>query len=240
VSALNQLADHDGGTADIVDVLRCIFAAGPQISDQRRPGKNLPDIINRKCYAGFVCDGRQMQGGVGRTARRSNDRGAVLQRFPRHDVARQRPAAFQHFHHQPPGTSGNLRAFGIHTGHHRDVGNGQSHRLRHHPHGVRGELAGTGSDARQAGTFDPLERGAVDLTGHEAADSFVGVEYRQGPPVHTARQRTASIDEDGRHVATNHSHHHARKRFVASAVSDQRIIGEAMNDRFDRVGDQLA
>jgi hypothetical protein len=35
-------------------------------------------------------------------------------------------------------------------------------------------------------------------------------------------------------------HHHARKRLVAPAVADQRIVGEPVNDGFDGVGDQLA
>ncbi len=66
------------------------------------------------------------------------------------------------------------------------------------------------------------------------------IEHREGPPIDAARQRAAAIDEDGRHVAADHSHHHAGKRLVASAVSDQRIVGQAMNDGLDRVGDQLA
>ncbi|MGY4597036.1 hypothetical protein ACVWXL_004782 [Bradyrhizobium sp. GM22.5] len=43
----------------------------------------------------------------------------------------------------------------------------------------------------------------------------------------------------GRDVAPDHAHHHAGKRLVASAVSDQRIVGETMDDGFDRVGNQL-
>ena len=44
--AFDQRADHDGGAADVVDVLGGIFAARPQIADQRRARKDLADIVD--------------------------------------------------------------------------------------------------------------------------------------------------------------------------------------------------
>ena len=181
-----------------------------------------------------------MQRGVGRSAGGGNDGGAVFQRLARHDFTRQGAAPLQHLHHQPSGAARHLGALGVDTGDHRHVGHGQSHRLGHHRHGVGGELAGTGADGRQAAPLDALERRRVDLAGHEAADRLVGIQHGQGPALEAAGQRAAAIDEDRRHVAADHSHHHAGQRLVATAEADQRIIGQAVNDGFDRIRDQFA
>ena len=177
--ALDQRADHHGGPADVVDVLCGILAARPQISDQRRTRKHLADVVDGERDAGLVGDGRKMQRRVGRAAGRSYDCRAIFQRFPRDDFARQRPAALEHLQHQPAGAARDMRAFRIDTGDHRYVGNGQAHRLRHHCHGVRGELPRAGANRRQTGAFDPVERRLVDLAGHEAAHRLVGVEHRK-------------------------------------------------------------
>ena len=59
-------------------------------------------------------------------------------------------------------------------------------------------------------------------------------------PSNAAGQRAAAIDEDRRHVAADHAHHHAGQRLVAAAEADQRVIGEAVDHGLDRVGDQFA
>ena len=181
-----------------------------------------------------------MQRGVGRSAGRGDDGRAVLQRLSRDDFARQRPAALQHLHHQPPGPARDLRALGIDAGDHRDVGHRQPHRLGNHRHGVGGELAGAGADGRQAVALDAFKRRLVDLAGHEAADGLVGIQHGEGLSLEPAGQRAAAIDEDRRHVAADHSHHHARQRLVAAAETDQRVVGEAMDHGLDRIRDQFA
>ena len=160
--------------------------------------------------------------------------------FARHDLARQRPASLQHLHHQPPGLARDLRALGIDAGDHRDVGHGQPHRLGNHRHGVGGELSGAGADRRQAGPLDALKRRLVDFAGHEAADGLVGIEHGEGFALEPPGQRAAAIDEDRRHVAADHAHHHAGQRLVAAAESDQRVVGEAVHHGLDRIGNQLA
>ena len=72
------------------------------------------------------------------------------------------------------------------------------------------------------------------------ADRLVGIEHRDVLPVEPAGQRAAAIDEDRRHVAADHAHHDAGQRLVAAAEADQPVIGEAVHDRLDRVGDQFA
>jgi hypothetical protein len=60
------------------------------------------------------------------------------------------------------------------------------------------------------------------------------------PIVEPSGKRAAAIDEDRWHIAADHGHHHAGKRLVAAAEADQRIIGQAVDHGFDRIGDQLA
>ena len=194
----------------------------------------------REGDAGFVGDRRQMQRSVGRAAGGGDNGRAVFQRLSRHDLARQRSATFQHLHHQPPGLARHLRALGIDAGDHRHVGHRQPHRLRHHRHGVGGELAGAGADRRQAGPLDAFKRRLVDLAGHEAADGLVGIEHGEGFALEPAGQRAAAIDEDRRHVAADHAHHHAGQRLVAAAETDQGVVGEAVDHGLDRIGDQFA
>ena len=240
VAAFDQRADDDGGAADVVDVLGRIFSARTQIADQGRARKHLADIVDGEGDAGFVGKRRQMQRGVGRPAGGGDDGRAVFQRFARHDFARQRSASLQHLHHQAPGAARNLRALGIDAGDHRHVGHRQPHRLGHHGHGVGGELSRAGADRRQAGPLDARERRLVDFAGHEAADRLVGIQHRQGLALEPAGQRAAAIDEDRRHVAADHSHHHAGQRLVATAETDQGVIGEAVHHGLDRIGNQLA
>ena len=240
VPALDQRADDDGGAADVVDILGGIFAARAQIADQRRAREHLADIVEREGDAGLVGDRRHMQRGVGRAAGRGDDGRAVFQRLSRDDFARQRAAAFQHLHHQSPGLARDLRALGIDAGDHRHVGHRQPHRLRHHRHGVGGELAGAGADRRQAGPLDAVERRLVDLAGHEAADRLVGIQHGEGLALEPAGQRAAAIDEDRRHVAADHAHHHAGQRLVAAAEADQGVVGKAVDHGLDRIGNQFA
>ena len=55
-----------------------------------------------------------------------------------------------------------------------------------------------------------------------------------------AGQRAAAVDENRRHVAADHSHHHARQRLVAAAEPDQGVVGKPVHDRFDGIRDQFA
>ena len=225
MAAFDQRADDDGGTADVVDILGGVFATGAQITDQRRARKNLADVVDGEGNAGLVGKRRQMQRGVGRATGGGDDGCAIFQRLPRHDLARQRPAPLQHLHHKASGAARNLRALGIDAGDHRHIGHRQPHRFGHHAHGVGGELSGAGADGRQAGALDALKRRLVDFARHEAADGLIGIEHGEGLSLEPARQRAATVDEDRRHIAADHAHHHAGKRLVAAAEADQRVVG---------------
>ena len=216
------------------------FPPGPQIADQRRPRKDLADLVEAEGQAGLVGQRRQMQRGVGRSAGGRDNGRAVFQRFSRHDLARQRAAPLQHLHHEPPGLARDLCPLGIHAGDHRDVGHGQADRLGNHGHGVGGELSGTSADRRQAIALDARQRRLVDFAGHETADGLVGIQHRQGSSLEPSGQRAAAIDENRWHVAADHPHHHAGKRLVTTAEPDQGIVGEAVDDGFDRIRDQFA
>src|SRR2546423_11637383 len=98
VTAFDKRADHNGGTADVVYVFGSVFSGGAEIANQRRARKYLPDIVDREGYAGFIGKRRQMQRGVGRAARGSDNGRTVLQSLPRDDFARQWPAPFKHPH----------------------------------------------------------------------------------------------------------------------------------------------
>mgnify|MGYP003694045867 CR=1 FL=1 len=102
-----------------------------------------------------------------------------------------------------------------------------------HRHGVGGELSGAGADRRQAGPLDARKRRLIDFSGHEAADRLVGIQHGEGLALEPPGKRAAAIDEDRRHVAADHSHHHAGQRLVAAAETDQRIVGKAVDHSFD-------
>ena len=95
VAACDQRFGDHRHAADGVHILRMIFAAGPQIADQRRALEHCRDVVEREADAGFVRDRRNMQRGVGRAAGRGDDGAGILQARARDEIARQRATVLQ-------------------------------------------------------------------------------------------------------------------------------------------------
>src|SRR3984957_15414149 len=92
------------------------------------------------------------------------------------------------------------------------------------------ELSGAGANRRQASTLDAGQRRLIYFAGHEPADGLVGIQYGEGFSFKPSRKRAAAIDEDRRHVAADHPHHHAGQRLVATAETNQRVVGQAVDN----------
>ena len=185
-------------------------------------------------------DGRDMQRGVGRPAGGGDNRAGVFQRLAGDDLARQRAAAFQDIHDQRAGPLADAAAAGIDPRDHRGIGHGKAQRLGNHRHGIGGELPGAGADGGLAGLFQLRQL----ILGHGArlhgANRLVSVQDRNILALEPPRQGRAAIDKDRGHVAADHAHDHTRQGLVAAAITDQAVIGMAVNHRLDAVGDDLA
>ena len=239
-AAFQEFLQHRVDAADLVQVLRQVLAARLHVGEIGRALRHAREIIQRELDARLVSDRRDVQAGVGRAAGRG-DRGAgVLQAFSRHQLARQRPALLQDLHRHAAGFARLRAARGIHRRHRRRAGEREAERLRHHRHGVGGELPGTGAQARQADVFEHVELLARHGAGVDAADRFVGVEHGHVLAVQAARQRRAAVHEDRRQVQAQHRHHHAGQRLVAAGEGHQRVVGMAAHHRLDAVGDDFA
>ena len=164
---------------------------GPQIADQRRAREHLADIVEGEGDSGLVGDRRQMQRGIGRAAGRGDDGAAILDRFARHDFARQRSAALAAS--PSPDLAGALRdcaTLRIDAGHHRRIGHRQAHRFRHHRHGVGGELPGAGADRRRSRRARaPSESSSFIWPVCTAPTAFVGIEHGDVAALEAAGQR---------------------------------------------------
>ena len=118
-AAGNQLLGDHRNAAQPVHVDGIVLAARTQVADQRRALENPGDVVHGEADAGLVGDGRNVHAGIGRSAGRRDDGAGVLQAFDRNQVARQRTAALEDFHHRVAGAPGDGVAFGPHR---RDQG----------------------------------------------------------------------------------------------------------------------
>jgi hypothetical protein len=217
-----------------------IAPARLQVRDQRGSREDVGDVVEREAHARLVRDRRQVQPGVGRAAGRG-DRGAgVLERLPRHEIARQRPALEDDLGRSRAGAAGQREALGVRRRQHRRARQREAERLGDHRHGVGGELAGARAERRRAGVAELVELGFGHAAGEHRADAFVSGEDRHVLAAPAAGQHRAAVDEDARHVDARHRHHDAGQRLVAAGEADQRVVGVRLHHRLDRVGDQLA
>ena len=145
------------------DIGRQIAPARLQIREQRRAGRHFSDIIEREAQSGLIRNGGQMQPGIGRAAGCRHDRGCILQGFSGDEVARQRPAAREHFGDALTRTPRQREALGIDRRQHRRTRRGEAQRLRYHRHRIRGELAGAGAHRGRACPLQTHELGLAHL-----------------------------------------------------------------------------
>ena len=153
IAAVEQRLEHRVGAADMENVGGQIAPAWLQVGDQRRARKHLGDVIEHEAQSGLMRDRGQVQAGIGRAAGCRHHRGRIFQGFAGDEVARQRAAARQNFGDALARAFRQRAALGIDRGQHRRPGRREPQRLRHHGHGVGGELAGAGADGRRTGAL---------------------------------------------------------------------------------------
>ena len=107
-------------------------------------------------------------------------------------------------------------------------------------HGVGGELAATGPVAGTGDLFqfDQLLERAI--AGAMLSDRFEHVDHGHVMAVEPSGKDRAAIDEDRRHVESQHRHHHAGQALVAAGIANHRVIAVATDTQLDAVGDHLA
>ena len=188
-----------------------IVAARPQIADQRRALEHCRDIIERETDAGLVRDAPECampRWSSRRSPRRSR------RHFPGSArVTRSRgsgPPSCRSRITSAPALRATAARSSIDGRDHRRAERRKPEHLRHHAHGVGGELARAGAEGRHRRA---LER--IELLGATSRRSSPRRRLRRwSAPTPACRagagQRRAAEDEDRRHVAADHRHHDAR------------------------------
>ena len=239
-AALEQRLQHGVHAARRVQILGEEAPAGLQVRDERRPLSHARKIVQRETNVRLVRDRGDVQRRVGRAAGRSDGRRRVLQALARHQRARQWAAAREELHDRRTGFACNGTALGVDGRQRRRAGQREAERLGHHRHRIGGELAGTGTERRQARALEFGELALRHVPGEDGADAFIGIEHRHFAAAPAARERGAAVNEDRGDVEAHHGHHHPGQRLVAAGKADQRVVGVAAHDRLDAVGDDFA
>ena len=158
---LQQGAHDDASAADVVHITRQEAAAGLEVGNQGRAGKNFGHIIEVKTNACLMRNGGQMQGRIGGATGGTDHGAGVLQRLARHDIARQRGLALgtgpDGFHQLLGGATHQRCAFAENGGHHARTNRRQTQSLADHAHGVGRELTSARTGRGQAGAGDFIE-----------------------------------------------------------------------------------
>jgi hypothetical protein len=87
-AAREQHLHQRGDAADVVEILHRIAAARSEIGEERRPVARRLEVVDREVHTDGTRHRDQVQHRVGRAAEHHREHHRVLERRPRHDVAR--------------------------------------------------------------------------------------------------------------------------------------------------------
>ena len=88
--------------------------------------------------------------------------------------------------------------------------------------------------------FDVVQGLVVDGALGVLSDGLEDILHGDVAPLVASGQDRSSVEEDGRHIESEHRHHHARQRFVAARDSDERVVAVSAHGELDRIGDEVA
>ncbi len=185
-AVLEQGLHEKRNAARLEQILGHVGAAGFQIGDIGRALKNLGDGEEIEIDAAFMCDRRDMQRAIGRSAGCGNDGGGIFERLAGYDIARTDLACQQSHHHlagqfaEPVADLvGRRRAGGIRQR--------KPDRLRDGRHRIGRELGAAGAGRRTSDGLEFVEIFRRYLANGISPDSFEEILHRDRLAAETAR-----------------------------------------------------
>mmetsp|Transcript_19599 Transcript_19599/g.54488 ORF Transcript_19599/g.54488 Transcript_19599/m.54488 type:complete len:309 (-) Transcript_19599:790-1716(-) len=85
---LQQVLEHSGRATDLVEVLHHVLARGLEVRDEGYAVRHLLEVVDGERHAAGLGHGKQVQDGIGGTARGHDHHHRVLKGGARHDVPR--------------------------------------------------------------------------------------------------------------------------------------------------------
>ena len=230
---------HQWYAAGLVEIFGDVLAAGLEAGHHRRAGRHPVEVIDAQRHTGLPGNRQQVQHPVGRAAGGGDGGDRVLERGPRHDLARPQVLREQ-LHDQPARLLGDLVFVRVQRRHVVGAGWADPEELDSGRHGIGGELSATRARAGTGVLLDLAELGPAHLAGGDGANGFEDFLERDVMAAMTARTDGAAIEGESREVEPDERHHAGRNRLVAADDHHQAVEEVPTRDQLDRVGDHFA
>ena len=232
LAALQQLAHHQTGATGVVQINRHVAATGLDVGHDGRAFGDGVELVDGERHVELTRNSQDVHDGVGGATRGGNRGHRVVDGAAVHDVARHQSVANQ-LHDHLPGIFSRRSLCRVSGRDAIQVNRGQAQELRHHCHGVGGELTAAGAGARAGGVLNAQQFVVVDRALVVGTDRLKHVLHRHVAVVvapggdgavveHQTRNTQTAERHDGarNRLVTSHEHHHGIKRVAHAGQLD--------------------